>query len=213
MRCLKCNEDKIINKQCKNCKRIWYQKNKERLLVKRKKYYINNKKRHSEYGINYRKNNKKELTGYFKEYYLNNKKKKINYQADYYKDNKSTIINKQNAREKIKRNNDPSFKLRKNCSRAINKALRGNKNHLSILNYLPYNIEELKKHLESKFDSNMNWDNYGNYWHVDHIIPQSILLYSSMEEENFKKCWSLDNLQPLEAIANIKKSNNILKDT
>jgi hypothetical protein len=30
-----------------------------------------------------------------------------------------------------------------------------------------------------------------------------------MTDENFKKCWALDNLQPLEAIANIKKSNRL----
>jgi hypothetical protein len=59
--------------------------------------------------------------------------------------------------------------------------------------------------LESKFDDKMSWDNYGSYWHIDHIIPQSKLLYNSMEDENFKKCWDLQNLQPLEATANMKK--------
>lgn len=62
---------------------------------------------------------------------------------------------------------------------------------------------------EKQFDSNMNWSNYGKYWHIDHIYPQSLLPYTSMTDENFKKCWALDNLQPLEKIANIKKGNKI----
>lgn len=99
----------------------------------------------------------------------------------------------------------PLFKLRANCSRLIHHALKDKKNNLSILKFLPYTVEELKRYLESKFDSKMSWDNYGSYWHIDHIVPQSKLPYNSMNDENFIKCWSLSNLQPLEAIQNMKK--------
>ena len=44
-------------------------------------------------------------------------------------------------------------------------------------------------------------------WKIDHIIPQSKLPYSSMEEENFKICWALENLRPLSAKENLEKSN------
>tara|TARA_R110000744_G_scaffold286339_2_gene397677 strand:+ start:2228 stop:2368 length:141 start_codon:yes stop_codon:yes gene_type:complete len=44
---------------------------------------------------------------------------------------------------------------------------------------------------------------------VNHIIPQSKLLFKSMEDDNFKKCWALENLQPLAASDNLKKSNKI----
>jgi hypothetical protein len=37
----------------------------------------------------------------------------------------------------------------------------------------------------------------------DHIIPQSKLQYTSMKDENFKKCWSLENLRPLSAKQNV----------
>jgi hypothetical protein len=29
------------------------------------------------------------------------------------------------------------------------------------------------------------------------------------EDPNFQKCWSLENLQPLEAMMNVRKSNKI----
>ena len=60
-----------------------------------------------------------------------------------------------------------------------------------------------RQHIERQFDDNMNCNNYGIYWHIDHIIPQSCLPYTSMEEDNFKKCWALNNLRPLEAKLNI----------
>jgi len=45
---------------------------------------------------------------------------------------------------------------------------------------------------------------------VDHIYPQSLLPYDSYDDPNFQKCWALENLQPLEAIENLKKSNKII---
>jgi 5-methylcytosine-specific restriction endonuclease McrA len=72
-----------------------------------------------------------------------------------------------------------------------------------------YSLEDLKKYLESKFDGFMNWKNYGSYWHIDHITPIDYFNITSTTCEDFKKCWSLSNLQPLEAKENIKKSNKL----
>lgn len=43
---------------------------------------------------------------------------------------------------------------------------------------------------------------HGIYWHIDHIIPQFNLLYTSMEDNNFKTCWALNNLRALETTQN-----------
>jgi len=60
----------------------------------------------------------------------------------------------------------------------------------------------------------MNWKNYGSYWHIDHIIPQSVYQFVNLKtkKENLdeiQKCWSLRNLRPLEKIENIKKGNKL----
>lgn len=34
-------------------------------------------------------------------------------------------------------------------------------------------------------------------WEIYHIIPQSNLPYQTMTDDNFQKCWALDNLNPL----------------
>jgi hypothetical protein len=112
-------------------------------------------------------------------------------------------------REIKRRNEDKEYKLRTNVSRAIRKMLSGKQKSGSCMTYLPFTLKQLKEHLESQFDEKMNWDNYGSYWDIDHIYPQSLLQYDSMQHENFFKTWKLENLQPLSKIENIKKSNKI----
>ncbi len=133
--------------------------------------------------------------------------------GEYRKTERSKFVRRR--RENKKRKEEPAFRLRKGISRSINAALKkqgGSKKGFSIFDKLPYSFDDLKKHLESKFDENMSWENYGPYWHVDHIMPQSMLLFDSMEHENFLKCWCLENLQPLEAKENLKKGNKWEKE-
>ena len=130
-------------------------------------------------------------------------------------------------KHKKKRKEDINYKIRMNLSNSIRSYLRNNyssKNGNSCLQYLPYTIDELKKHLEIQFEWWMTWNNHGNYrikywkddnpstwkWQIDHIIPCDALPYTSMEDENFKKCWALENLRPLSAKENIKKGNKII---
>ena len=54
----------------------------------------------------------------------------------------------------------------------------------------------------------MTWDNYGSYWWIDHIKARSHFKYKTAKDPEFKECWVLENLQPMEKIANMKKSNN-----
>jgi len=46
-------------------------------------------------------------------------------------------------------------------------------------------------------------------WEIDHIIPISVLNFSSPEHEDFKKCWNLSNLRPLWRIDNRHKYNKL----
>ena len=54
----------------------------------------------------------------------------------------------------------------------LHDALDGNYKVGSAVRDLGCSVADLKKHLESKFDPGMTWDNYGrDGWHIDHIIP------------------------------------------
>jgi hypothetical protein len=98
---------------------------------------------------------------------------------------------------------DPFKRISKNMSKAIWQSLKGKKGGSHWLSFVDFTIEELTIHLESKFKEGMTWENYGKYWHVDHIRPLS---WFNLELE-FKDAWCLGNLQPLEAVLNLRKNN------
>jgi len=219
---------KIINKNNKKKDKELIKKNKKYILKSRNKKLI--KKNKKEYYLK----NKERILKSRKEYYLKNKddilkKKKEKRGTPAYKawklKNKDRHREQRKLHDQKRRLNDKSYKLRKNVSKSINDALKAqgsSKAGQSIINYLPYSVIELKTHLESLFENWMYWDNWGVYnpytwddndsstwiWHIDHIIPQSKLLYDSMNNSNFQKCWSLDNLRPLSAKENILKGDS-----
>jgi hypothetical protein len=107
------------------------------------------------------------------------------------------------------RQEDPTRKLKSSINCLVRAALKkqGATKGGKMFAHLDYTPRELYEHLEAQFDENMTWENYGSYWHLDHIIPQAALPYDSLKHPNFKKAWALDNLQPLEKSENIQKSS------
>lgn len=77
-----------------------------------------------------------------------------------------------------------------------------------IIETFNYSISDLKNHLESKFQPGMTWDNHTvDGWHIDHVRPESWFSYKDKNDEQYKLCWALENLQPMWAENNISKSN------
>ena len=72
---------------------------------------------------------------------------------------------------------------------------------------LDFSPEEFTTHIESLLEEGMTWDNYGGVdgWHIDHIRPVSSFNFDSTDHPDFKKCWALENLQPLWAKDNMSK--------
>ena len=85
-----------------------------------------------------------------------------------------------------------------------------NKKRKSWRVMLPYSLEQLCSHLENQFNDKMSWDNYGSYWHIDHIKPICSFNFLTYEDKEFQECWSLNNLRPLEARENIRKGRKII---
>jgi len=71
---------------------------------------------------------------------------------------------------------------------------------------LGYTLNDLMQHLSSKFSKGMSFENYGQ-WHIDHIRPIASFNFDSVEHPDFKKCWALNNLQPLWAKDNLSKGD------
>lgn len=82
--------------------------------------------------------------------------------------------------------------------------LKGIKKSAPTLKLLGCSIEFFKAWLESQFKVGMTWDNYGPYWHVDHIRPCASFDLSDPAQQ--RACAHFSNLQPLEATLNRRKS-------
>jgi hypothetical protein len=133
----------------------------------------------------------------------NNIDKVRGYTNKFYQTNILTERVRRSAYFKKRREEDPNFKLSKNISSAIYKCLKQTKNNLTWLKFVDYDLATLKDWLENKFKEGMSWENYGSYWHLDHVRPLS---WFNLETE-FKEAWALNNLQPLEAFLNLSKNN------
>lgn len=106
-------------------------------------------------------------------------------------------------------NNSLKKTVRNRMSRRMRHALTGrnlSKNWQHVFTMLGYSANDLMKHLESKFTPEMTWDNMGQ-WHIDHVTPDSWFNYSSIDDQAFKDCWSLNNLQPMWKLENLSKNN------
>jgi hypothetical protein len=116
------------------------------------------------------------------------------------------LINKASSKLiTTKRLNDINFKLKTNFASLLRYHV--NKENNKTFDILGYNVIDLKRHLERQFEKGMKWDNYGSYWHIDHIIPASWFKYESYNDEQFKQCWRLENLKPMKAEENMSKQN------
>jgi hypothetical protein len=79
------------------------------------------------------------------------------------------------------------------------------KKQYKIQTLLGCTVKELKQYLESKFQKEMSWENYGlKGWHIDHIIPCTSFDLTKKEEQ--RKCFHYTNLQPLWCNENLRKS-------
>lgn len=111
----------------------------------------------------------------------------------------------------IKKMLQPETKINNYISKGIRRDLKLGKQGKKTWDILDYTLINLKEHLESLFKNGMSWSNYGLHgWHIDHIRPISSFNFVSTEDEQFKQCWMLSNLQPLWAFDNLSKFNKII---
>ena len=103
---------------------------------------------------------------------------------------------------------DSSYRISKSFSTSIRSSLKSGKAGAKWEDLVGYNVSELMERIESLFAPGMTWENYGS-WHIDHIAPVASFHFSSPQEDSFRACWGLANLQPMWAVENIKKSDKL----
>jgi hypothetical protein len=62
--------------------------------------------------------------------------------------------------------------------------------------YAPYfglDIENIRKWFEYQFEKGVGWDNFGEKWQIDHIIP--VIYFDFADNHELKMCWNFINLR------------------
>jgi hypothetical protein len=184
--CIVCEKEKCIER---------YKKNPEKIKANNKKWIENNKEKFKQLV----KNNRNKYKEYDKEYAKKNwLEKKIDpeYQL------KHREYQRQYKKQKRK---DSIFRLKENLRTYFYRSITNKSN--SVFEYLGCSLENFKLYLEQQFNKDMNWDNYGEYWEVDHINPIENFNFSN--ESEIYECWNYKNLQPLTINENRTKRHKI----
>ena len=183
----------------------------------RKEYRLKNKEKISEYLKEYRLKNKEHIKEVKKEWYLKNKehvkervKKWYLKNIEHIKEQKKEYLSRPEKKE-LRRNRmrnryktDINFRLTELCRRRLRHALKGNSKTASTMKLIGCTIDELRQHIESKFEPWMNWENQGlGGWDVEHI--KACFHFNMEDPQQQRACFNWSNLQPMEHIANIKK--------
>jgi hypothetical protein len=206
--------------------KAYYAAHKEVIRAQKKIYYAERAEEKKAYGHIYRMGNVEARKTFQKAYYIKNKQTLLDKAGAYRVENRDEINTKKKSYyTKTKETRRPHMrayhakwrkipknKLNDNISTGISHSVtggsKGNRHWESLVNFT---IDQLKRHLEKLFTPEMSWENYGTYWHIDHKIPIAVFNFEKPEHIDFKLCWRLKNLQPLEAKENMSKGAKLDK--
>jgi len=185
-------EDKRT-KMCPTCSR-------QKQLDRCKAYKQKNKERVKEYNKVYKEEHKDEVDAYNRVYNL---------------EHREEIQERQTRTHRERRYNDPAFKLFHNLRRSFGKYMNTQKDnyeyyHDSIGDLVGCSSNASRKWLEYNFTEEMSWENYGTYWHIDHVILCS--MFNVLDYDERKTCFNWQNTRPLEALKNFKRKKLSLQD-
>ena len=126
------------------------------------------------------------------------------YDKNFYLRHKNKIIKRKTLYCFNKTRTNPLFRLERNLRRRITIAIEKGYKSGSAVRDLGCSIPELKQYIESKFYSNMSWDNWGSVWELDHI--NELHTFNLKNKKQFKHAVHYTNLQPLTVEDHKKKT-------
>lgn len=189
---------------------IHYTANRNEILERNKKWRMRNPEKHKEIIRKWRIKNAERVKEKNKIWYYENYDRLKDVAKKWVSANPERVkINRRRASAKIR--STLKGKINNCIAVAICRSLKGSKSYRKWLDIVGFTLPELMSHLEKQFQPGMTWENHGFYWHIDHKIPISVFNFEKSEDIDFRKCWSLKNLQPLEAVKNHIKKNKIDK--
>tara|TARA_R110000772_G_scaffold49411_1_gene113762 strand:+ start:722 stop:1474 length:753 start_codon:yes stop_codon:yes gene_type:complete len=188
------------------------EKNKEKLKEYNKEYGEKNREKKREYDKEYREKNREKKREYSREYYKEygekNREKKREYNKKWRKNNKKKNIEYGREYKRKKRKNNPLYRLKISLRCSSHRAWKGTTKPATTEKLLGCSYEEFRDYIEAQLVGNMDWDNYGKIWHIDHIVPLATI-ENVTQIELIESLCHYSNLQPLFAEDNLSKNDKL----
>ena len=191
----------MVTISCKECKNILEVPNKrtkmcpecsrKKQINRCKDYKAKNKQKVSEYNKQWKKDHKEHIDAYNREYNVINRE---------------TIQVRQTKQHRMRRKIDMKYKMSITLRNRLRKFYKGQSP--KTMELVGISLIRFLKWIEINFSTDMCWENHGEVWHIDHVIPCH--WFDLLSEEDRKICFSWKNMRPLYAKKNLcRKSCSI----
>lgn len=170
----------------------YYLSNRDKCIAKMKERREKDPESHKENNRKWREANREKHRENARKWYYANKERALKRHAEYFKQREKTDI---------------SFRISRRLRNRVWHVAKGKVKAGSAVACLGCSLDEFRLHIEQKFTPDMNWDNYGTVWELDHIIPLS--WFELDNSIHFEIACHYTNLQPLLVADNRKKRDNL----
>jgi len=179
--CKQCVKDKAEANKEKN--RAWREKNKEEIKAYQQKYRKDNRERLNEY---------QRARPIEKKRNANTSEKKK--QRDKQRRQDEFFKEKRRAYDKNKYRQDIQYRLKKQFEAKLNYLLKKD-DTTGAVPLIGCSIPQYKEYLEQRFIKGMSWDNYGEIWCIDRVVP--FCNWDLTKAEQAALCYHYSNSTPL----------------
>lgn len=147
----------------------------------------------------YRQENRERICANKKEYYQKNKE----HIRKWHEQHKE----KRNARLRERRRQDRLNAAINSMRARLSKVLNSKKDDV-FYKFLGCTRQQLRCWLEYQFTADITWQNYAEYWHIDHVVPIRFFDIDNAYERQV--CFHWTNLKPLNKDENLAKCDKIV---
>lgn len=204
--CSKCNVNKSIDNyyqlktgkdgrrpDCKDCHKKGRKEREARPEIKEKraKFYHDRHIRE-----------KDKRNAYHKEWYQANLADGGKGNPEYYQHYREMV----NENQKKLGAKNPMFRVKRNLSRTMNKFFKKEQTTMDIIGCSPDFLREWIQYQLAPA-SGLTMANYGDKWHIDHVVPCALFDFSNNAQHAY--CYNWSNLRPYPASDNIRKSDDL----
>ena len=163
---------------------------------------------------NWKAKNKDRVNEYNKTYKAEHKEEISEYNSKYNIENRAAIQKRSSANHARLKKENPSFKMACTMRNRMLVAFKSYNTKIKKCDHtkaiLGCSMAFLREWFSFRFTADMNFQNHGTLWHMDHVIP--CCRFDLTDDEEQRKCFHWTNLKPMNGKENMSKNSKVCKN-